>query len=213
MTINRKTSSVESLKNALIELLFDKTYSEITVADIAKKAGVSRGTFYQHSLDKDDLATTISDETSERFRNILSKGNLDKPDKILESLKCIKDDAKHFKVISQAPHVQFSKTVRVLLERLVTTNVNLKNRIKQKSKITDDLIIEAFCASFERIISAWIESDFKKSPEEISNIIVKLEELFLCSFLSPHQLTDIINQFSIHGVKVLDVFFAVWEGV
>ena len=154
MTINRKTSSVESLKNALIELLFDKTYSEITVADIAKKAGVSRGTFYQHSLDKDDLATTISDETSERFWNILSKGNLDKPDKILESLKCIKDYAKHFKVISQAPHVQFSKTVRVLLERLVTTNVNLKNRIKQKSKITDDLIIEAFCASFERIISA-----------------------------------------------------------
>lgn len=64
MTINRKTSSVESLKNALIELLFDKTYSEITVADIAKKAGVSRGTFYQHSLDKDDLATIISDETS-----------------------------------------------------------------------------------------------------------------------------------------------------
>nr|WP_270305892.1 TetR/AcrR family transcriptional regulator [Streptococcus infantarius] len=154
MTINQKTCSVVSLKNALIELLFDKTYSEITVADIAKKAGVSRGTFYQHSLDKDDLATIISDETSERFRNILSKGNLDKPDKIFESLKCIKDDAKHFKVISQAPHVQFSKTVRVLLERLVTTNVNLKNRIKQKSKITDDLIIEAFCASFERIISA-----------------------------------------------------------
>ena len=179
MTINRKTSSVESLKNALIELLFDKTYSEITVADIAKKAGISRGTFYQHFLDKDDLATTISDETSERFWNILSKGNLDKPDKILESLKCIKDDAKHFKVISQAPHVEFSKTVRVLLERLVTTNVNLKNRIKQKSKITDDLIIEAFCASFESIIFAWIESDFKKSPEEISDIIVKLEELFL----------------------------------
>lgn len=166
MTINRKTSSVESLKNALIELLFDKTYSEITVADIAKKAGVSRGTFYQHSLDKDDLATTISDETSERFRNILSKGNLDKPDKILESLKCIKDDAKHFKVISQAPHVQFSKTVHVLLERLVTTNVNLKKRIKQKSKITDDLIIEAFCAYFERIISAWIESDFKKAKKK-----------------------------------------------
>lgn len=37
MTINQKTCGVVSLKNALIELLFDKTYSEITVADIAKK--------------------------------------------------------------------------------------------------------------------------------------------------------------------------------
>ena len=52
MTNIRKTNSVESLKNALIELLFDKNYSEITVTDIAKKAGVSRGTFYQHFLDK-----------------------------------------------------------------------------------------------------------------------------------------------------------------
>nr|WP_205395658.1 TetR/AcrR family transcriptional regulator [Streptococcus lutetiensis] len=179
MTIIRKTNSVENLKDALIELLLEKNYSEINVSDIAKKAGVSRGTFYQHFLDKDDLATTIGEKTSQKFRSILSKGNLDKPDKILESLECIKTDAKHFKAIFQAPHVQFSKTVRILLEDLITSNVNLKNRIKQKTKISDDLAIQAFCASFERIISAWIESDFEKSPEEISNIIVKLEELFL----------------------------------
>ncbi len=75
--------------------------------------------------------------------------------------------------------MQFSKNVRILLEDLITSNVNLKNQIKQKTKISDDLAIQIFCASFERIISAWIESDFKKSPEEISDIIIKLEELFL----------------------------------
>ena len=179
MTNIRKTNSVENLKEALIELLLEKNYSEINVSDIAKKAGVSRGTFYQHFLDKDDLATTIGEKTSEKFRSILSKGNLDKPEKILESLECIKSDAKHFKAIYQAPHVQFSKTVRVLLEDLITSNVNLKNRIKQKTKISDDLVIQAFCASFERIISAWIESDFQKSPKEISEIIIKTEKLFL----------------------------------
>lgn len=179
MTNIRKTNSVEKLKNALIELLFDKNYSEITVADIAKKAGVSRGTFYQHFLDKDDLATTIGEKTSQKFRNILSKGNLDKQDKILESLDYIKTDAKHFKAIYHAPHVQFSKNVRILLEDLITSNVNLKNRIKQKTKVSDDLVIQAFCASFERIISAWIENDFQQSPKEISEIIIKLEKLFL----------------------------------
>ena len=90
MTNIRKTNSVEKLKNALIELLLEKDYSEISVSDITKKAGVSRGTFYQHFLDKDDLATTIGEKTSQKFRNILSKGNLDKQDKILESLDYIK---------------------------------------------------------------------------------------------------------------------------
>ena len=75
MTNIRKTNSVEKLKNALIELLLEKDYSEISVSDITKKAGVSRGTFYQHFLDKDDLATTIGEKTSQKFRNILSKGN------------------------------------------------------------------------------------------------------------------------------------------
>lgn len=75
--------------------------------------------------------------------------------------------------------MQFSKTVRILLEDLITSNVNLKNRIKQKTKVSDDLVIQAFCASFERIISAWIENDFQQSPEEISEIIIKLEKLFL----------------------------------
>ena len=66
MTNIRKTNSVEKLKNALIELLLEKDYSEISVSDITKKAGVSRGTFYQHFLDKDDLATTIGEKTSQK---------------------------------------------------------------------------------------------------------------------------------------------------
>ena len=56
--------------------------------------------------------------------------------------------------------MQFSKNIRILLEDLITSNVNLKNQIKQKTKISDDLAIQIFWASFERIISAWIESDF-----------------------------------------------------
>lgn len=52
MTNIRKTNSVEKLKNALIELLLEKDYSEISVSDITKKAGVSRGTFINISLIK-----------------------------------------------------------------------------------------------------------------------------------------------------------------
>ena len=72
MTNIRKTNSVEKLKNALIELLLEKIIQK-SVFLILPKAGVSRGTFYQHFLDKDDLATTIGEKTSQKFRNILSR--------------------------------------------------------------------------------------------------------------------------------------------
>ncbi len=178
MSNQRNTNSIKKLKDALIELLLERNYTDISVSNIAKRAQVSRGTFYQHFLDKDDLANTIGEETSQKFRDILSKGNLDKKEKILEAMEHIKMDFKHFKAISQAPHVQFSNNVRKLLENIITNNTMLKNKIKEYTKVPDDIIIQAFCASFERVISSWIEDDLSDDPKDITDTLIKIERLF-----------------------------------
>jgi AcrR family transcriptional regulator len=49
------------LSAALIELMLEQRYDEITVQDIIDRADVSRSTFYAHYLDKEDLL--ISDFT------------------------------------------------------------------------------------------------------------------------------------------------------
>ena len=63
MTKKRKTNSVTNLKAALIDLLLEMEYSKITIGNITQRANVSRGTFYQQFLDKDDLAYSIGTET------------------------------------------------------------------------------------------------------------------------------------------------------
>ena len=45
----------ESLKKAVIELMADKNFDEITIQDIADRANVNRGTIYLHYQDKFDL--------------------------------------------------------------------------------------------------------------------------------------------------------------
>ena len=86
MTKKRKTNSVTNLKSALIDLLLEMEYSKITIGNITQRANVSRGTFYQHFLDKDDLAYSIGTETMKRFWEILAQGNLDKEDMLLKAL-------------------------------------------------------------------------------------------------------------------------------
>ena len=83
MTKKRKTNSVTNIKAALIDLLLEKEYSKITIENITRRADISRGTFYQHFLDKDDLAYSIGTETMQRFWAILAQGNLDKKDMLL----------------------------------------------------------------------------------------------------------------------------------
>lgn len=176
--MQRQTTSVQDIKEALTNLLLVKKYNDIRVNDITKKAGVSRGTFYQHFLDKDDLANEIGLETTTKFQEILSGGNLDNYKKVMEVLIEIKKDYKHFKAIYSAQHLNFSKIVQELMENIISKNITLRNRIFRQSDINNPIILKVFSASFERILSVWIEHDFVEPPEKIAEVIMKVEELF-----------------------------------
>ncbi|WP_310828723.1 TetR/AcrR family transcriptional regulator [Paenibacillus pedocola] len=45
----------EALKTAIIELMSEKNFDDITVQDLSDRANVSRGTIYLHYMDKYDL--------------------------------------------------------------------------------------------------------------------------------------------------------------
>lgn len=178
MTKKRKTNSVTNIKAALIDLLLEKEYSKITIENITQRANISRGTFYQHFLDKDDLAYSIGTETMQRFWEILSQGNLNKEDMLLKALLLIKKDYKHFKAISKAPHVQFKDKVQQLICDLINNNPAIRENIKRYTKISDEIVIRAFAASFETIISFWIDYDLSESPEKVVDNIIKIEQLY-----------------------------------
>ncbi len=112
--MQRQTTSVQDIKEALTNLLLIKKYNDIRVSDITSEAGVSRGTFYQHFLDKDDLANEIGLETTTKFQEILSGGNLDNYKKVMEALIEIKKDYKHFKAIYLAQHLIFQRLCKNL---------------------------------------------------------------------------------------------------
>ena len=51
----RSQRTRQLLSTALIEVMLEKRYDEITVQDIIDRANVGRSTFYAHFLDKEDL--------------------------------------------------------------------------------------------------------------------------------------------------------------
>jgi AcrR family transcriptional regulator len=54
-TDRRALRTRQSLHQALIRLILERDYDEITVGDITDAANVGRSTFYAHFTDKDDL--------------------------------------------------------------------------------------------------------------------------------------------------------------
>ena len=63
----RMVRSRRQMQEALRELVLEKEYHRISVADIAERAGVARPTFYAHFKTRDDLLLSCFDATFDRF--------------------------------------------------------------------------------------------------------------------------------------------------
>lgn len=66
----RIVKSQEAIKKAVIELMSEKNFDEITIQDISDRANVSRGTIYLHYLDKYDLLDKLIEEHINEMREI-----------------------------------------------------------------------------------------------------------------------------------------------
>ncbi len=63
----------DRLGDALVELLVQKPFDEITVQEVLDRGGVSRSTFYTHFRDKNDLFLSNADEFLEGMATALSR--------------------------------------------------------------------------------------------------------------------------------------------
>ncbi len=59
----------KSITDALLELMHDKSISQITITEIINKANVARASFYRNYESKDDVLMTLVDDILEDFRD------------------------------------------------------------------------------------------------------------------------------------------------
>ena len=62
MAAPRKDNVKELILNATEELLEHKKLSDISLAEIAREAGISKGTLYYHYKNKNDILFDITDK-------------------------------------------------------------------------------------------------------------------------------------------------------
>ena len=165
----RQTQTKESLKIALIQLLQTKEFEAITVSDISRTAGVNRGTFYLHYVDKFDMMNHLEEEIL-HHHSITQKQEAYPA--VVQIFEYLKEEFEFIHAIATSRFTYTNQLVRKFLKELMEKMDSIKQNLKQELPIPEDYAREVFIYSNSAIIFHWILKGGVESPEEITKIFL-----------------------------------------
>lgn len=187
-----------AILNALVTVGKTKSLNQITVSDLTRLSGISRGTFYLHYLDKDDLVTKVKDSISSKFQLMLDTGidgtmnyqdlSVGQPYPVIEDIVAFAAENKAMLSFLFGPNGDpaFATSITAMLQKSILGELK---RVKGEATFIRDLPQEyALCIVTNAIMSVlltWLSSDDLLSENELSKVIMR------ALYLSPYDLLGI----------------------
>lgn len=166
----------EYIATALILLLEEKAYDNISITDISDKAGVSRMTYYRNYNDKDDILVDYFLELGSYFiKEHLVGQNLTLHSVVEKAATFFKANLALINAISKA------ELLYKLLEKLVEELKRWIPEVKAStfSKYSSSFYVGGIIATFR----FWCASGMNESPDEIADMICgKVNETVTAAF-------------------------------
>ena len=189
----RKTASKQEIKRAFTRLIHEKGFEGLTVMEIAREAGINRGTFYTHYIDKYDLMDKLEMETINDLKAILLRpnvGDVNDPLElipyplILEALIYVKQDFDFISALAgPGGDPQFVAMIKGILSELIESKISQSTELEfKKENLPEDYALEILLSSIVAIILLWIKKGGTESPDDIATMVFKARQI------SPYEL-------------------------
>ncbi|MBT2701466.1 TetR/AcrR family transcriptional regulator [Bacillus sp. ISL-40] len=160
----RIAKSQEAIKTAVIELMSEKNFDDITIQDISDRANVSRGTIYLHYMDKYDLLDKLISEHINEMRVICeSASELDFIDANLPWFEYLE---RHYLFFSTMLASKGAPSFRnQFLEFLIEEFKDEVEVAKGKNQgLNEDVILQFIINSYVGIVEWWITNGMPYPP-------------------------------------------------
>jgi AcrR family transcriptional regulator len=162
----------DSLGDALVALIQERNFKDITVQDVLDRAGVGRSTFYVHYRDKEDLFFSDVEEFLEMISNGIKKHdpNSKRLLPVQEFFTHLQDVREFYLAVVRSGKVKDVETLgrgifaRSIDERLRSAGVKMDHA--QRSAHA-----HALAGSFFSLLEWWVDKGMKEDPR-------KMDEMF-----------------------------------
>ncbi|MFC0214803.1 TetR/AcrR family transcriptional regulator [Paenibacillus chartarius] len=168
-TDRRIVKTQESLRKAVIELMTEKTFDEITIRDIADRANVNRGTIYLHYQDKYDLL----DQLIETHINEL--GEMDKwacerdwSDALIPYFEYFEKNYLFFSTMLASKGTASSFRTRLLASFIEGFKGEIDRESGKNTDLCEEVLLQYAGNAYVGVIEWWIRNGMPYPPQVIA---------------------------------------------
>lgn len=168
----QKRITKESVFTALIRLLDKRTFSEITITEIAKVAGVSRAAFYRNYITKEDI---IIFYLRDLFQELLLKLQaLENKNKLNRTTLCFSFFKEHSGFIEMLIKAELT---HIFYEQFCIYVANFfKNETDKFSRFTlyEKYLPEYIASGLFRVLLEWVKGGTVESVDDITKFMLEV---------------------------------------
>jgi len=172
----RITKSQEAIKKALIELMSEKSFDDITIQDIADRANVNRGTIYLHYLDKFDLLDKIMEEHINNMGNFCeSATEMDYIESTVHCMEYFKSNYLFFSTMlasEGAPYFR-SQFLKFNIEEFKKDVDITKGKNADQN---EDVIVQFVANAYVGVVEWWLKNGMPYPPRVMAEKVGDLLE-------------------------------------
>ncbi|PWW02847.1 TetR family transcriptional regulator [Paenibacillus cellulosilyticus] len=159
----------EALKKAVIELMSEKNFDEITIQDIADRANVNRGTIYLHYQDKYDLL----DKLIETHINELGEMGewaceLEWAEALVPYFEYFERNYLFFSTMLASKGTPSSFRTRLLSSFIEGFKGEIDRASDRNQAINDDVMLQFTGTAYVGVIEWWIKNGMPYPPQEMA---------------------------------------------
>lgn len=177
MIQKRKTSTKEDIKEALIQLLSEEKFENISISKLCKRARINRGTFYLHYQDKYQMVDSLkSDIISQLSSYSMFEAENEFPKKLMiAKFHILRANERLINALTKSHYIDFRGAIREYITTIILSNkqkASTQRFLEENFHIPQKYALEIFLSSVEGIISLWIAGGAQEEPEELTDIIL-----------------------------------------
>ena len=174
-TDRRVLRTRDVLGDALVALMHEKSFDEITVQDVLDRAGVGRSTFYVHYRDKNDLFLSDVEDFLAMFSTLLQRhsANTKRLAPVQELFAHVREAQEFYAALVRSGKVNdvlalgrgfFARSIE---ERLKAANVESETARRAAQA-------HALAGSLFSLLDWWIDKGMKTDPKEMDDLFHRM---------------------------------------